>query len=101
MTSSSHPSTLRQYLARRCFKPAPANPAWRDRATGQQVIRVLHHPGETTLLYCLDQSGCCLYEAVFSPGTPDTLVIAAIHAALTPPLPQAGGKRAMRPASTR
>jgi hypothetical protein len=51
--------------------------------TGQQTTRVLHEPGETTLLYCLDPDGRCLYEAVFSPGTPDAVITAAIEAALS------------------
>ena len=90
MTSGSEPAALGRYLARRGFTPSPGNPAWLDLATGQQVTRVLHTPGETTLLYCLDQHGGCLYEAVFGPGTPDAVVTAAIEAALSPSPPQAG-----------
>ena len=63
----------------------PGNPAWLDRGTGQQIIRVLHEPGETTLLYCLDYHRGCLHQAVFSPGTPDTVIIAVIGAAPTHP----------------
>ena len=87
MTSSSKPTALGQYLARRGFAPTPGNPAWLDRGTGQQTVRVLHEPGETTLLYCLDAHGVCLYEAVFSPGTPDAVIIAASkpHSARTSP----------------
>jgi hypothetical protein len=70
VTSSSQPPALGQYLARHRFAPSPGNQAWLDRDTGQQVIRVLREPGETTLLYCLDPLCGCLYEAVFSPGTP-------------------------------
>ena len=103
MTTSSQPAALGQYLARHGFAPNPGNPAWLDRDTGQQIIRVLHEPGETTLLYCLDPRGGCLYEARFSPGTPDAVIIAAIEAALSPPRlgaasagpgrPRAGGAR--------
>ena len=57
------------------------------------MVRVLHEPGETTLLYCLAPCSVCLYEAVFSPGTPDAVVTAAIEAALSPPPPQSGGGR--------
>jgi hypothetical protein len=93
MTSSSQPAALGPYLARRGFAPNPGNPAWLDLGTGQQIVRVLHEPGETTLLYCLDSHSVCLYEAVFSPGTPDTVVTAAIEAALSPSPPQAGRDR--------
>ena len=92
MTSSSQPPDLGQYLARRGFAPSPGNPTWLDLGTGQQTVRVLHEPGETTLLYCLDSHGVCLYEAIFSPGTPDAVISAAIEAALSPP--PAGGGRA-------
>ena len=70
MSTSSQPPGLGQYLVRRGFAPNPGNPAWLELGTGQQTIRVLHEPGEATLLYCLDSYGVCLYEAVFSPGTP-------------------------------
>jgi hypothetical protein len=83
--TSSKPAALGQYLARRVFTPNPGNPAWLDQQTGQQTVRVLHEPGETTLLYCLDAHRVCLYEAVFSPGTPDAVITAAIEAALGPP----------------
>jgi hypothetical protein len=99
MTSSQHPA-LGQYLARRGFAPNPGNPAWLDHETGQQTVRVLHEPGETTLLYCLSWNAC-LYEAVFSPGTPDAVITAAIEAALSPPPPQAGQRRARPAAHTR
>jgi hypothetical protein len=89
MTSSSQPSDLSQYLARRGFAPSPGNPAWLDLGTGPQIVRVLHEPGETTLLYCLTPPGVCLYEAIFSPGTPDAVLTAAIEAALSPPPSQA------------
>ena len=87
MTTSSQPTAFGQYLARHGFAPNPGNPAWLDRDTGQQIIRVLHEPGETTWLYCLDPRGGCLYEARFSPGTPDAVIIAAIKAAFRPPRP--------------
>ena len=88
--TSSKPAGLGQYLARRGFAPSPGNPTWLDHGTGQQTIRILHQPGEATLLYCLDAHSVCLYEAVFSPGTPDTVIIAAIDAALSPNTPQPG-----------
>jgi hypothetical protein len=85
-TSTPPPTALHQYLARHGFAPHPGNTAWLDRDTGQQVIRVCHDPGEATLLYCLTPSTACLYEAIFSPGTPDTVIIATIRTALrTPP----------------
>jgi hypothetical protein len=97
MTSSSQSDALGQYLARRGFAPSPGNPAWLDLGTGQRTVRVLHEPGETTLLYCLALHSVCLYEAVFSPGTPDAVITAAIEAALSPPAPgrpRASGARA-------
>ena len=84
-TSNSQPPDLGQYLARRGFKPNPGNPTWLDCETGQQTVRVLHEPGETTLLYCLAPRSVCLWEAVFSPGTPHAVLTAAIEAALRPP----------------
>ena len=87
MTSSSQPAALGPYLARHGFAPSSADPAWLDLDTGHQVIRVVHQPGETTYLYCLDPHQGCLYEARFSPGTPDAVITAAIAAALTPPQP--------------
>ena len=94
MTSSSQSPGLGQYLVRRGFAPNPGNPTWLDLGTGQQTVRVLHEPGEATLLYCLDSHGVCLYEAVFSPGTPDAVVTAAIEAALSPPRPSPAGAAA-------
>ena len=98
MTSSSQPAALSRYLARHGFAPSPANPAWLDHDTGHQVVRVLHEPGETTLLYCLAPHSVCLYEAVFSPGTPDAVITAAIGAALrlSPPPGPAGARPSAR-----
>ena len=100
-TSSSQPPDLGKYLARRGFTPNPGNPAWLDRETGQRTVRVLHEPGETTLLYCLAPRSVCLYEAVFSPGTPDAVITAAIEAALSPPPPPARRERARPTAGQR
>ncbi len=94
MTGNSQPAALGQYLARRGFAPNPGNPAWLDHATGQQTVRVLHEPGETAFMYCLDPHGGCLYEARFSPGTPGTVITAAIEAALSPLPPPAGHRQA-------
>ena len=85
MTGSSQSDALGHYLARRGFAPNPGNPVWLDRATGQQTVRVLHEPGETAFMYCLESRGGCLYEARFSPGTPNAVITAAIEAALSPP----------------
>jgi hypothetical protein len=87
MTSSSQLQDLDQHLARHRLAPNPGNGNWLDRNTGQQIIRVLHEPGETTLLYCLARQRGCPYEAVFIPGTPDAVIIGAIEAALSPPPP--------------
>jgi len=54
VTSSSRAVGLGRYLARHGFAPSLVNPAWLDHDAGHQVIRVLHEPGETTFLYCLD-----------------------------------------------
>jgi hypothetical protein len=94
VTSSSQPADLGRYLARRGFAPSPENKAWLDLDTDQQLVRVLYQPGETTLLYCLLSRGWCLYEAVFSPGTPDAVITATIEAALSTPPPQASRSRA-------
>ena len=96
MTSSSQPAALGRYLARHGFAPSSANPAWLDLDTGHQVIRVLHEPGETTFLYCLDPHQGCLYEARFSPGTPDGVITAAIGAALSPARRATGRQRTRR-----
>jgi len=103
MTSSSKPAGLGQYLARHGFAPGPGSPTWLERGTGQQTVRVLHEPGEATLLYCLDAHGVCLYEAVFSPGTPDTVITAAIETALSPGRPGAAtaGRGRPRPGGAR
>ena len=93
-TSSSTPTALGQYLGRHGFAPSPGNPTWLDHGTGQQTVRVLHQPGEATLLYCLDAHSVCLYEAVFSHGTPHTVITAAIEAAIGPPPAQARRGRA-------
>ena len=101
MTSSSRQlPELDRYLARHGFAPHPGNSTWLDRDTGQQIIRILHEPGEATLLICLTPHSACLYEAVFSPGTPDTVIIAALETALSPP-PQARRRQAGQPTGRR
>ena len=82
MTSSSHPPELDRYLARHGFAPHPGNSTWLDRDTGQQIIRIVREPGEETLLICLSPRSVCLHEAMFSPGTPDAVIIAALETAL-------------------
>jgi hypothetical protein len=74
---------LASYLSGQGFTPHPDNRTWLDRRSGHQIIRVLHEPEEATLLICLTPRSACLYEAVFSPGTPDAVIIAAVEAALT------------------
>lgn len=86
------PHALLEYLIERDFVPV-AEGTWFDRDTGQRVIRVLHEPGEETRLYCLDPHSVCRYEARFSPGTPDTVITAAIDAALSPPSAATGQRR--------
>jgi hypothetical protein len=93
VTSISQPADLGPYLARHGFTPSSDDPAWLDLDTGHQVIRVLREPGETTFLCCLDPHQGCLYEARFSPGTPDAVITAAIGAALSPPRPAPAGAR--------
>jgi len=94
MTGSSQPAALGQYLAHRGFAPNPGNPTWLDLNTGQQTVRVLHEPGETAFMYCLESRGGCLYEARFSPGTPSIVITAAIEVALSPPPPPARPRQA-------
>jgi hypothetical protein len=97
VTARSHPAALGQYLARHGFALNPGNSAWLDRDAGQQIIRVLHEPGETTWLYCLDPRGGSLYEARFSPGTPNAVIIATIKAAFRPPSSRAARAGPGRP----
>ena len=85
------PTALHQYLARHHFALHPGNSAWLERDTGQQIIRICHDPGEATLLYCLTPNTVCLYEAVFSPGTPDAVIIAAVRTALHTSTPDRPG----------
>ena len=99
MTSSSQPAALGRYLARHGFAPSPADPAWLDLDTGHQVIRVCTSPARPPSCTAWTRTSVCLYEARFSPGTPDAVIIAAIGAALTPPGP--AGTRRPRPARTR
>ena len=82
---SSQPPPLAGTWHGTASRRSPANTAWLDRDTGQQVIRVVHEPGETTLLYCLDPRQRLPVRGRFSPGTPDAVIIAAIGAALSPP----------------
>ena len=98
MTTSSQPTALGQYLARRGFAPNPGKPTWLDLGTRQQIVRVLHEPAETTFLHCLAPPGIWLYEARFSPGTPGIVITAAIDAALSPPChrPATGQRRTRR-----
>jgi hypothetical protein len=97
MTSSSQPAALGRYLAQHGFAPSPADPAWLDLDAGHQVIRVVHQPGETTFLYCLDPRQGCLYEARFSPGTPGRRDHRRDRRR-TPPAPATGRQRTRREA---
>ena len=84
MTSSSGQlPDLDRYLARHGFAPHPVTSAWLDRGTGQGIIRVVREPEEQTQLICLAPHGICLYQAAFSLGTPDAMIIAAVEAALS------------------
>jgi hypothetical protein len=80
--SSHQPSELDRYLALRGFTPHASNSTWLNRDTRQQIIRVVRQPGEQTELISLTPHSACLYKAAFSPGTPDTVIIAAVHSAL-------------------
>jgi hypothetical protein len=91
MTSSRQPPELDRYLARRGIRPHSGRSTWFDRDTGQDVIRVVREPGEQTELISLTPRGVCLYKAVFSPGNPDAVIIAAVEAALSPPPPRPAG----------
>ena len=109
MTSSSRQlPDLDRYLARHGFAAHPINSTWLDRGTGQGTIRVVREPEEETQLICLAPHSVCLYKAAFSPGTPDTIIIAALEAALSPSRPQVGfapgsraGRRSARKVSLR
>ena len=98
MTSSSQPPDLDRYLARHRFRPHVSNSTWLDRDNGQYVIRVVREPEEQTQLICLALRRGCMYQAAFSLGTPDSVIIAAVEAALNPG-PAAGGRHQTAPAS--
>ena len=98
MTSSSQPPDLGQYLARRGFAPNPGNPTWLDLGTGQQTVRVLHEPGETTLLYCLDPAQRLPVRGRLQPRHPGRRDHRRDRSRAEPAPPQAGRGRA-RPAT--
>jgi hypothetical protein len=75
---------LDRYLARHRFRPQASHSTWLDRDNGQYVIRVVRGPEEQTQLICLAPCSACVYQAVFSLGTPDAVIIAAVEAALSP-----------------
>jgi hypothetical protein len=89
--TSSQPPDLDRYLARHRFRPRASHSTWLDRDNGQHVIRVVREPEGQTQLICLAPRSACVYQAVFSLGTPDAVIIAAVEAALTPAPPQAAG----------
>ena len=72
------------------FAPSPADPAWLDLDTGHQVIRVRAPARRDHLPVLPGPAPGCLYEARFSPGTPDGVITAAIDAALSPARPGRG-----------
>jgi hypothetical protein len=95
VTSSSRQlPDLDRYLARHGFAAHPVNSTWLDHGTGQGIIRVVREPEEETQLICLAPHSVCLYKAAFSLSTPDAVITAALEAALSPPPPQAGRRRA-------
>jgi hypothetical protein len=95
--TSSQPPDLDRYLARHRFRPRASHSTWLDRDNGQHVIRVVREPEGQTQLICLAPRSACVYQAVFSLGTPDAVIIAAVEAALTPAPPQAAGTGPGRP----
>ena len=54
-------------------------------------------PAVPAALICLAPSGACLYQAAFSMGTPDAVIIAAVEAALSQAPPQAAGTGPHKP----
>jgi hypothetical protein len=82
---------LDRYLARHGFRPHASHSSWLDRDSGQHVIRVVREPEERTQLICLAPRSACVYQAAFSLGTPDAVIIAAVQAALSLAPPQAAG----------
>jgi hypothetical protein len=82
--TSSRPPDLDRYLARHRFRPQASHSTWLDRDNGQYVIRFVRGPEEQTQLICLAPCSACVYQAVFSLGTPDAVIIAAVEAALSP-----------------
>lgn len=101
MTSSREPADLDRYLACHRFRPHPGHSTWLDRDTGQHSLRAVREPGEHTELICLTPRGVWLYKAVFSPATPDPVIIAAVEAALNPPRPAGTGPGTSHTTGTR
>jgi hypothetical protein len=89
--SSGQPPALPAYLAGHGFGPHPGHGTWFDHDTGRGIIRVVFEPGEETQLISLAPASICQYKVLFSPGTPDTVIIAALEAALTPCRPPGAG----------
>jgi len=79
--SSDQPSAIRSYLTDHGFTPSLRQATWLDRTTAHRTVRVVSAPGEDTELICLAPHGICQYKATFSPGTPDSVIIASIEAA--------------------
>jgi hypothetical protein len=88
-SSSQRPPALLHYLQEQNFLPRaergwldPVERTWYDRDAGSMVIRVVCAPGDECRVIALAPRGVCLYQALFSPGTPHSVIIATIEAAL-------------------
>jgi hypothetical protein len=80
MDSSSRFQML-QYLMEQDFMPQDEG-AWFDRREGNRITRVVWDGEEESQVIALTPRGVCLYKAMFSPGTPDSVITAVIEAAL-------------------
>lgn len=70
-----------QYLLEHDFMPHREG-AWFDRREGNRITRVVWDGEEDSQVIALTSRGVCLYKALFSPGTPEPVIIAVIEAAL-------------------
>ena len=98
MSSNRRPPTLLEYLIEHDFVPQ-AEGTWFDHRTRDGIIRVVCQPGEEAQLISLTPAIVCRFKVMFYVGTPDTVIIAAVRAALR--LPPDAGSQPSRPAPRR
>ena len=87
MSSNSSYLVLLDYLLEHDFLPQSEG-EWFDRRDGARIVRVVCDAEEEAQLIALTPRGVCLYKAMFTMGTPNAVIIAAIDTALAQPEPQ-------------